>query len=124
MVAVGAQRFSSAVRDGRLLLVCADVSALPLSGATFDCAYALHSHMYWPSLIGGISEIHRVLSPGGRLLLAMDTVAGIPLLQRLRSGYRPSGPDQLTDVLTRVGFNNITAQKLARGVVTVTGDRA
>ena len=123
MVGLAAQRFSSAIREGRLVLVCADASTLPLHSGTFDCAYALHSHMYWPSLIGGISEIHRVLAPGGQLLLAMDTVAAIPLLQRFGSDDRPAAPDHLAELFVRAGLVDIITRKLARGVVSVTGTR-
>jgi len=123
MVGVAARRFSAAVGDGRLVLVNADALALPLNSGTFDRAYALHSHMYWPSVLAGIREFHRVLVPGGQLLLAMDTVAGIPLLQRFGGSYRPAESGQLGSLFAEAGFADITTQKLTRGVVSLSGTR-
>src|SRR5205807_8958543 len=77
MTILAARRFRTAVDDGTLLLASADAAALPLQSAAFDRAYALHSHIYWPSPLAGIREIHRVLRPAGRILLAVDVVSGI-----------------------------------------------
>lgn len=123
MVAVAGQRFSEPVRQGRLVLACSEASALPFHSRAFDRAYALHSHMYWPSLMGGINEMYRVLAPGGQLLLAMDTVAGIALLQRFGGEPPQAGMNQLAELFTQAGLTQVTTQRLARGVVAVSGTR-
>ncbi|HET6965818.1 MAG TPA: methyltransferase domain-containing protein [Acidimicrobiales bacterium] len=119
MVTLAATRFPRNLLE----LVCADVTALPFENGSFDRAYALHSHMYWPSLLDGASEMHRVLAPGGRLLLGMDTVAGIPLLQRCGKGSRPAAPAEVAGLLAEAGFVDVTCQSLVRGVVGVAGVR-
>jgi SAM-dependent methyltransferase len=89
----------------------------------FDRAYALHSHMYWPSLLGGIREIHRVLRPQGRIVLAMDVVSGIRLIQWFGRSYQPAGPDRLVELFGEAGFTDVTTARLTSSVVAVVATR-
>jgi SAM-dependent methyltransferase len=123
MAILAARRFRTAVENGTLLLASANVAALPLESAVFDRAYALHSHMYWPSPLAGIREIHRVLRPEGRMLLAMDVVSGIRLIQWFGRGYQPAGPDRLVELFGDAGFTHVTTARLTSGVVAVLGTR-
>jgi SAM-dependent methyltransferase len=123
MAVIAAKRFRAAVEAGALVLACADVAALPLQSAVFDRAYALHSHLYWPSPLAGIREIHRVLRPEGRILLAMDVVSGIRLIQWFGRGYQPAGPDRLVELFGEAGFTDVTTARLTSGVIAVLGTR-
>ncbi|MBV9283958.1 MAG: methyltransferase domain-containing protein [Acidimicrobiia bacterium] len=83
----------AAARFRRVTLACGDAEALPLKSRTFDRAYAMHSHLYWPSPAAGIREIHRVLRSRGQLILGMDVVSGIRLLKWFgRTTRLPSPP--------------------------------
>ena len=124
MAVLAHQTFSASVDARMLALTSGDVAALPLRGEAFDCAYAVHSHLYWPSPLAGVQEIGRVLRPGGRILLAMDVVSGIRLIQRFAPRYEPLGPDGVVEVLESAGFGDITTQRLSRGVFGVLGTRA
>lgn len=44
---------------------------LPWRNESFDCAAALHSFQFWPDPVQALSEIHRVLKPGGTLVLIL-----------------------------------------------------
>jgi len=123
MVVLAAKRFRTAVEDRTLLLANGDVAALPLESGVFDSAYALHSHMYWPSPLTGVREIHRVLRPGGRVLLGMDVVSGIRLIQWFGRGYEPVGPDRLAELFQEADFTDVTTSRLTGGVVAVLGTR-
>lgn len=123
MVVLAARRFSTGYGSTPLVLANADVAALPLKSATFDRAYALHSHIYWPSPLDGLREIHRVLKPTGRVLLAMDVVSGIRLIQWFGRGYQPAGPDRLVAMFEDAGFRGVGSTRLTGGVVAVLGTR-
>jgi len=105
-------------------LACGDVERLPLKCGTFDRAYAMHSHLYWPSPSTGIREICRVLRPHGRILLGMDVVSGVRLVRRFGRGYQPAEPRQLHDLLSDAGVVDVATHKLTAGVVAVVGTRA
>jgi ubiquinone/menaquinone biosynthesis C-methylase UbiE len=50
--------------------LAATAEALPLAEGSATVAWALHSLHHWDDRLAGLREIHRVLSPGGRMLLA------------------------------------------------------
>ena len=49
--------------------VCADAAHLPLAEASFDYVLCQHSLLNMPDLTPVLAEIHRLLKPGGQLLL-------------------------------------------------------
>jgi ubiquinone/menaquinone biosynthesis C-methylase UbiE len=49
--------------------VAGSALALPVATASFDTALCASNLHYWPDAGAGLSEIRRVLRPGGRLLL-------------------------------------------------------
>jgi len=52
---------------------------LPWPARCFDAAAALHSFQFWPDPQRSIAELHRVLKPGGRLVLVLrDHARGAP----------------------------------------------
>ena len=58
-------------RDGlsdRCRVIQGDSQAMPFESASFDGVYAVYSLKYYPDLTRVLSEIHRVLKPGGRLV--------------------------------------------------------
>lgn len=123
MAVLAADRFHRVIGEGALVLACGDVEALPLRSSTFDRAYAMHSHMYWPSPLAGIREVHRVLRPEGRVLLAMDVISGLRLIRWFGRGYQPATPARLVDLFGAAGFSDIATTRLTGGVVAVSGTR-
>jgi ubiquinone/menaquinone biosynthesis C-methylase UbiE len=93
MVLRGAARLAAEGWAERTSLICGSGLAMPLADARFDavlCALGTH-HMDVPDLL---SEIHRVLRPGGRLVLAdvctnafWRSLAGVALLRLLLIAY-------------------------------------
>ncbi len=58
-----------ALRSGRLRLEVADVTALPYADGSFSVAWTMNSLHHWSDCDAGLGELHRVLEPGGRLLV-------------------------------------------------------
>lgn len=54
---------------GRLRLEVADVTALPYTDGSFTVAWTMNSLHHWSDCDAGLAELHRVLEPGGRLLV-------------------------------------------------------
>ncbi len=55
---------------GRLRLEVADVTALPYADGAFTVAWTMNSLHHWSDPKAGLVELHRVLEPGGRLLVS------------------------------------------------------
>jgi len=123
MARLVAGRFRRTDTDVTPSLVCGDVEHLPLKSEMFDRAYAMHSHLYWPSPVAGIREMHRVVRRDGRILLGMDVVSGVRLVRWFGRGYNPPGPQDLQELLGSAGFVNVSTRKMTGGVVAVVGTR-
>ena len=62
----------AAVSSGRLRIVESSVESLPFRDGFFDVVTAFETTYFWPELQAGLTEIRRVLSPGGRLVIANE----------------------------------------------------
>jgi SAM-dependent methyltransferase len=108
-------------RHGHLHAVGADVRRLPFGDGVFDTVVSNSTLDHFPNraeLVEGLKEIHRVLRPGGHLIVTLDNLANpmIALRNALPFGlwrrlglvpyfvgatYRPA---ELSNVLTSLGF--------------------
>jgi len=69
MLAMG--RWLSRGRSGRgIRFVTGTAEALPLPDQSATVAWAISSAHHWADVAAGLSELHRVLKPGGRLIIA------------------------------------------------------
>jgi demethylmenaquinone methyltransferase / 2-methoxy-6-polyprenyl-1,4-benzoquinol methylase len=122
--------------------VRADVLALPFGDGDFDVAVVGFGVRNVEDLAGAITELRRVLRPGGRLgILEITTPRGllapfyrvwfdriVPLLGRVLPGgdaytYLPAsvrrfpGPEELADLLRTNGFDRVEFRRFAGGIV-------
>ena len=63
------------IASGRMQLERASATALPFGDASFDAVYSTNSAQFWPDLVLGMREIHRVLAPGGRALVGVQPMS-------------------------------------------------
>ena len=116
IVAALSRRARRLVDEGRLELRACDSSALPWPDATFDGAFAVHTIYFWPDPARHLAEIHRVLRPGGRLLLGFrdrtpDVEASVPPdIYHLRSR------DEVLALLTAAGFETTASAGSGRNL--------
>jgi SAM-dependent methyltransferase len=61
---------SGAIAAGRLEVRAGDAAATGLPDAAVDLAVGVNTVAIWPDLDAGVAELHRVLRPGGRLVLS------------------------------------------------------
>jgi len=69
MLALG--RCLSHGRSGRgIVFVQGTAEALPVADRSVTVAWAISSAHHWADVAAGLGELHRVLEPGGRLIIA------------------------------------------------------
>ena len=71
MVERAADRHRADVDAGRLQLHAGEVQALPLEDGAVDRALTVNTVYFWPDLAPGLRELHRVLAPGGRVVIGI-----------------------------------------------------
>ena len=65
MLEIARQTITENGLAGRADVLRGDVTAIPLPGDTIDLAVSRGSVFFWDDLVRSLSEIHRVLAPGG-----------------------------------------------------------
>jgi SAM-dependent methyltransferase len=70
MRALAIRAHAAAIAEGRLDVRPGDAGATGLPDASVDLAVAVNNVAIWPDLDAGVAELHRVLRPGGRLVLS------------------------------------------------------
>lgn len=68
-----AKRNRKALRKGRVELMQPQVSALPFACRGFDKVVSVNTVRLWPDPVSDLNEVHRVMKPGGRLVIVMHS---------------------------------------------------
>jgi len=71
-VAASRRTNASEIASGRVRIEQASVAALPFPDRTFDVVTAVETHYYWPDLPANLSEVRRVLKPGGSVVVIAE----------------------------------------------------
>ena len=126
MIARARARNRAAVRSGRLTLHHRDSRQLPLRGASVDAVLAINVAYFWTDAGRMLSEIRRVLRPGGRVVLYVTDRASMrhwpfagerthvhwdaeSLLAALSAGGFSDGGIELTKLRLRGGIRGMLA---------------
>ena len=102
MVAAAASRRREDVGAGRLALHAADVTALPLGDGAVDRALTVNTVYFWPDLAPALAELHRVLSPGGRIVIGIRD--GSVMEQVDGAIFTLRSPEAIATALGAAGF--------------------
>lgn len=103
---------ADAIAAGRVAIEQAPVSHLPFPADHFDLVTAVETQYYWPNPVEDMREIRRVLKPGGRLVVILETykggryaaVKGI-VMKALMSAHLTL--DQHREIFSSAGFTNV-----------------
>ena len=65
------RRFKEAIKRGKLEIRWGSAMELPYEDDLFNSVFHTNCYYFWPSLEQGISEMKRVLKPGGIMLTGL-----------------------------------------------------
>ena len=104
MVAAASARHRADVDSGRLSLHAGEVRALPLDDALVDRVLTVNTVYFWPDLAPALREIHRVLAPGGRLVIGIRDAT---VMERVDPAvFTVRRPDEIAAALGSAGFGS------------------
>jgi ubiquinone/menaquinone biosynthesis C-methylase UbiE len=75
MVEIASRRNRTLINAARVYVIHASAESLPFPEGTFDKVLCVHVLYFWTDIGASLSEIARVLKPGGRLALLFRTKA-------------------------------------------------
>jgi len=114
MLRQAARRNARAIREERLELRLASVSALPFEDASFTIVCAVNSFHHWPAPDRDLEEVRRVMAPGGRLCLVLRMEH--PTRRRLVApGYSEQGIERVVSRVRRAGFEHVHVEAHVAG---------
>jgi ubiquinone/menaquinone biosynthesis C-methylase UbiE len=118
MCQVARRHLRTRIRTGQVRIEPGDSGSIPAPDAAFDKAYTVHTVYFWPDLDAGLRELHRVLRPGGLLLLALHTSENAAKAAELPSSVYTLRPCQeIIDALVRAGFSQTSQSVDERSAV-------
>lgn len=101
-----AVRCAGLMRAGRVELRDAHAAGTGAADASIDVVTSVNNVMFWPDRHAAFAELHRVLRPGGRLVIATHE-------RGLR--FMGIGLDQLRADVDRAGFAGVTLTTVDHG---------
>jgi arsenite methyltransferase len=104
-------RFSKQVMDGQAEFVEGTVEAIPFAAGTFDKVFTVNTVYFWRSLDAGFTEIHRVLSPGGRVVIGFLPKESMDRMNFPADIFTSRAPD---DVLSSLAANGFSQARMTR----------
>lgn len=130
-VAMAQKLNKGAIDTGRVEICEGSVSALPFNSDTFDLVTAVETHFWWPDTPVGVSEIRRVLKPGGSIIIVAEIYKGAATTtSRLvekhapRTGIKVLSPDEHRDLLTGAGYSDVEiVTEAGKGWICATGKK-
>ncbi len=111
MVRRAKARFSEAVSAGRAIFREGNVEELPFEVSSFGKVCTVNTIYFWSSLDAGFAEIHRVLSPGGRVIVGFLPKEKMDRMGMPKDIFTSRAPEDVIAALTKAGFSDVRIER-------------
>lgn len=102
-------RWQEATKAGRVAIQCGRAEALPYPDEYFTKVSSVNSLFYWSDIDLGVSEIYRVLTDGGKVVLTYTCKRDLENKWFVQYGIKPYGDEEIRLLLVKAGFSDIQA---------------
>lgn len=114
MVHQAAQRNQHFIKAGLVELSQASVAAIPYEFARFDRVLAINNYQFWPNAEHNLTEIQRVLTKDGLLVLCLRLKESNRTF-KMTHGFEEQEVEEAAGLLRWVGFSEIRLVKRRAG---------
>lgn len=97
-------------------------NVLPFDDGIFDRVFTVNTLYFWEAPLAFITDIFRVLRPGGSLLLTFAHKDFMEKLPFVKFGFRLYNPNDIADLLKSTDFSIAEAKEHAEEVKSKTGE--
>jgi ubiquinone/menaquinone biosynthesis C-methylase UbiE len=117
------------IGEGRVEILKASVSSLPFPADMFDVVTAIETCYFWPDFQENLKEIHRVLKPGGMVVLVNEAYRNIKFEKRNSSISKACKfsyylPSEFELFLREAGFFRIRIEVIEKkNWINITGEK-
>jgi arsenite methyltransferase len=111
MVRRAKARFAEAVSSGRADFRAGTVEELPFADSSFGKVCTVNTIYFWKSLSSGFAQIHRVLSPGGRLIVGFLPKERMDRMGMPADIFTSRAPEEVDAALKSAGFKDVRIER-------------
>ena len=84
---------------------------LPFEASSFGKVCTVNTVYFWNSLDAGFAEMHRVLSPGGRVVVGFLPKERMDRMGMPKDIFTSRAPEDVIDALTKAGFSDVRIER-------------
>jgi ubiquinone/menaquinone biosynthesis C-methylase UbiE len=103
--------FLAEVAAGRADFREGSVEAIPFAAASFHKACTVNTVYFWRSLVAGFAEIHRVLTPGGRVAVGFLPKEWMDRLGHPADIFKSRTSEEIVAALSVAGFKQVYVER-------------
>ena len=118
MVAQARRTYAAACAAGTLSAATGSMLDLPLPDDSLDAAITVNTVYFLDDVTPALKEFHRVLKPGGRLVIGIGDPAAMARAAVTAHGFHLRSVDDLLEVMTARGFVHARAERATDGRMT------
>ena len=115
MLSQAEKKNREAAAKGKLHLQIGDCCALTYEDDTFAAVSSINTVYFWSDTVKGLSEIYRVLRPGGAFYNVVYTKEFLDALAYTKKGFRKFEAEQLAALGKEAGFVKVQVRDIVKG---------
>lgn len=115
MLIQATKKNKKAAEKGKLHLEIGDCCKLRYEDNMFAAVSSINTVYFWDDTVKGLSEIRRVLIPGGSFYNVVYTKEWLDKLSYTKKGFKKFEPGDLVKLGEEAGFEEIKVQSIVKG---------
>lgn len=92
------------LKDGKMCFSCQNAKSMSFANASFDKAYTINTVYFWDNLESVMTEIYRVMKPGGLFINIIYSNETLDRFSHTQFGYKRFSVGQIKNASERAGF--------------------